>query len=242
MSIKIKMSKVENVNICYICDLAFETRKQFVKHKLSDEHLNRARKEYEDEVEHEILGRVYNPDEDDYILKPKDNTKDIIKTKTETKAKTKTDIETSAKPLRGWSKTHGDNNIYTRIKYECKECHEEFRNKIALTTHSYIHNRKYLKNTEYFDINSSQNMREFYITDKAGNYIEDIDEAINNSLEEIKNCYQFRKVKSFLNIRSQLSVNIKREPKKKLKLLKYFSTLTILLKTKNMTMETSHNG
>ena len=39
---------------------------------------------------------------------------------------------------------------------------------IALTTHSYIHNCKYLENTEYFDINSSQNMKEFYITDKAG--------------------------------------------------------------------------
>ena len=86
------MSKVENVNFCYICDLVFETRKQFVKHNLSDELLNRARKEYEDEVEDlqsgfanpqsgftdEILERVYNPDEDDHILKPKDNTKDII--------------------------------------------------------------------------------------------------------------------------------------------------------------------
>ena len=40
-------------------------------------------------------------------------------------------------------------------------------------------------------------MKEFYITDKAGNYIEDINEAVNISLEEIKNCYQFRKVKSF---------------------------------------------
>ena len=40
-------------------------------------------------------------------------------------------------------------------------------------------------------------MREFYITDKGGNYIENIDEATNYSLEEIKNCYQFRKVKSF---------------------------------------------
>ena len=39
-------------------------------------------------------------------------------------------------------------------------------------------------------------MREFCITDKSGNYIEDIDEATNSSLEEIKNCYQFRKVKS----------------------------------------------
>ena len=197
LSIKIKISKVENVNFCYICDLAFETKKQFVKHNLSDEHLNRARKEYEYEVENEILERVYNPDDDDdYILKPKDNTKDI-KTKTETKANTKTDCETLVKPLRGWSKTHGDNNIYTRNKYECKECHEEFRKKIALTTHSYCHNCKYLENTEYFYINSSQNMRDFYITDKAGNYIEDIDEAINNSLEEIKSCYQYRKVKSF---------------------------------------------
>ena len=87
LSIKIKISKVENVNFCYICDLAFETRKQFVKHNLSDEHLNRVRKEFEYEAEGEILERLYNPDEDDYILKPKDlrssfanNTKDIIKT------------------------------------------------------------------------------------------------------------------------------------------------------------------
>ena len=132
---------------------------------------------------------MYNPDEDYYVIRPKDlrssfakNTQDNIKTKTETKAKTKTDT---------------DDNIYTRIKFECIECHEEFRNKIALTTHSYSHNRMYLENTEDFDRNSSQNIREFYITDKGGNYIEDIDEAINYYLEEIKSCYQFRKVKSF---------------------------------------------
>ena len=40
-------------------------------------------------------------------------------------------------------------------------------------------------------------MKKYYITDNDGSYIEDIDEAINNSLEEVKNCYQFRKVKSF---------------------------------------------
>ena len=84
-------------------------------------------------------------------------------------------------------------------------------------------------------------MKENYITDKAGNYIEDIDETINNSLEEIEICYQFRKVKSF-DIRSQPSVSTRREPKKKLKLLKYFSTLTILLIAQYMKMETSHNG
>ena len=125
------------------------------------------------------------------------------------------------------TKTKTEDSIYSKIKYECKECHEEFRNKIALTTHSYSHNRKYLENTEAFDINSSQNMREFYITDKVGNYIEDIDEATNYSLEEIKNCYQFRKVD--LNIRSRLNVIIRREPKKKLKLLKYSSILIILI-------------
>ena len=63
--------------------------------------------------------------------------------------------------------------------------------------YSYSHNRKYLESTGDFDINSSQNMREFYITDKGRNYIEDIDEATNYCLEEIKNCYQFRKVLSF---------------------------------------------
>ena len=33
---------------------------------------------------------------------------------------------------------------------------------IMVTTHSYSHNRKYLENTEDFDINSSQNMRVLY--------------------------------------------------------------------------------
>ena len=230
------MSSVENVNLCYICDLAFEIRKQFVKHNLSDEHLNKARKEYEDEVEDPQSGvtdetkeRVYNSDEDYYVLRAKDlrssfanNTKDVIKTKTETETKSKT-------------KTDTDDNISPRIKYECKECHEEFRNKIALTTHSNSHNRMYLENTEDFDINSSQNMREFYITDKGGNYIEDLDEATNYSLEEIKTVTSIEKLR-VLNIRSRPSVSTRKEPKKKLKLLKYFSTLTILLKTQYMKM------
>ena len=77
--------------------------------------------------------------------KPKDNIKDIIKTKPTTKTNPSTKLK---------------DNIYSRIKYECKECQKEFKNKIALTTHSYSHNRKYLENTEYFDINSSQNMKE----------------------------------------------------------------------------------
>ena len=45
-----RMSKVESVNFCSICDLAFEIRKQITKNNLSDEHLNNARKEMEDET------------------------------------------------------------------------------------------------------------------------------------------------------------------------------------------------
>ena len=114
------MSNVESVNFCYFCDLAFETRKQFIKHHLSDEHLNRARKEYEFDVEDETKERVYDVEEDDYILKPttitKNNTGDMIKTKTTTN--NKADAKTKHKT---------EDNIYTRLKFECNECHEEFR-------------------------------------------------------------------------------------------------------------------
>ena len=120
------------INFCDVCNLSFETKKVLYRHQSYDlKHKKLLQKMFESEKE--ISERVYNSDEDDYIIK--------------TKAKT-------------------EDSIYSKIKYECKECHEELRNKIALTTHSYSHNRKYLENTEDFDINSSQNMREFYITDK----------------------------------------------------------------------------
>ena len=95
------------------------------------------------------------------IEKMYDSDGDFIYVKTSTKTETKDFIKTKTKP--------GD-NIYTIIKFECTEC-EEFKSKVALTTHSYSHNRMYLENTENFDINSSQNIRDFYITDKGGNYI-----------------------------------------------------------------------
>ena len=151
------------INFCDVCNLCFESKKGFYRHQSYDlKHKELLEKMFESEEE-EISERVYNLDEDDYIIK--------------TKAKT-------------------ENNIYSKFRYECKECHEEFRYKIALTTQSYSHNCKYLENTEDFDINSSQNMREFYITEKGGNYIEDMDESTNYSLEEIKNCYQFCRNKS----------------------------------------------
>ena len=180
------------INFCDVCILSFETKKGLYRHQSYDlKHKELLEKMFESEEE-EISERVYNSDEDDYIIK----TRDIIKTETE-------------------------NNIYSKIRFICKECHEEFRNKIALTTHSYSHNRKYLENKEDFDINSIQNMREFYITDKGGNYIEDIDEATNYSLEEIKNCYQYRKVKSF-NYKIRAECEYKKRTKEEVKITKIF--------------------
>ena len=86
-------------------------------------------------MEDETMERVYGSEEAYYFLRPKTkvasplapqpkyNNKDIIKSKPITKPKTKT-----------------DDSIYSGIKYECKECHAKFRNKIAQTTHSYSHN------------------------------------------------------------------------------------------------------
>ena len=161
------------INFCDVCNLSFESKKFKFLYRHQSYHIKHRellQKMFESEEE-EISERVYNQDEDDYIIKTKPKTENNIYFKIR-----------SLKPFHG---------------YESKECHEEFRNIIALTTHSCSHNRKYLENTDDFDINSSQNMSEFYITDKGVNYIEDIDEATNYSLEEIKNCYQFRKVKSF---------------------------------------------
>ena len=64
-------------------------------------------------------------------------------------------------------------------------------------------------------------MRDFYITDKGGDYIEDIDEATNYSLYEIKNCYQFHKVKSF-KYKATAECDYKKRTKDEVKIAKIF--------------------
>ena len=64
---------------------------------------------------------MYDSDED--FIYPKNSTK--TKTGTKTKDNTKDIIKTKpSKP-----KTETEDSIYTRIKYEYKECHGELRNK-----------------------------------------------------------------------------------------------------------------
>ena len=84
-------------------------------------------------------------------------------------------------------------------------------------------------------------MREFYITDKAGNYIEDINEAINNTIEEIKICYQFRKNKSFrYKIRSECEY--KKRTKEEVKITKIFFNTDYNINNAIYDRATSNNG
>ena len=85
------------INFCDVCNLSFETKKGLYRHQSYNlKHQELLEKMFESEEE-EILERVYNLDEDDYIIKNKPATK---------------------------PKTKSEEDIYTRIKYECKECHE----------------------------------------------------------------------------------------------------------------------
>ena len=58
---------------------------------------------------------------------------------------------------------------------------------------------------------------------------------------KLKTVTSFLKLR-VLNIRSRLNVTIRREPKEKLKLLKYFSILIILIIMQYMIMVTSIGG
>ena len=148
----------------------------------------------------ETMEMVHDSKEEYYFLRPKTKGASPLVPKLKIKLKILLKLNSSLnlkfKPKMGWKPCYAIVSTL-ELSMNKKNVMQNLEKKIAVTAQSYSHNRKYPENTEYFDISSSQNMKELYITDKAGNYIEDIDEAINNSLEAIKNCYQFCKVKSF---------------------------------------------
>ena len=84
-------------------------------------------------------------------------------------------------------------------------------------------------------------MREFFDRDRYETYIEDTSEATNNSLEDIKNCFQHRPLKTFC-IRLQKNVSTRRELKTKLYSQKYSSTKSTLLLMLYMNTQTSKIG
>ena len=74
------------INFCDVCNLSFESKNGLYRHQSYDlKHKELLEKMFESEEE-EISERVYNPDEDDYIIKTRAKTK----TETELKLKLKT--------------------------------------------------------------------------------------------------------------------------------------------------------
>ena len=165
-------------NDCIVCTLSFNSMKDFLKHTLSGEHQKRAREIMMDLAEAETKGApplptktipknmkvVFDLEEEDYTFRnkkplptahtPKGNTKDTIKTKGPPAlvGVTRHTLLLAEAEADDGPEAMLRHNIYSKIKFICNGCIEEF--KIALTAHSYSHNRKYLENTEYFDRSS----------------------------------------------------------------------------------------
>ena len=82
------MSQTTNtsvINICDFCNLSFESKKGLYRHQSYDlkhkELLEIMFCRRMESAEEELSERVYNSDEDDYIIRTKTKTKDNIKTK-----------------------------------------------------------------------------------------------------------------------------------------------------------------
>ena len=143
-----------------------------------------------DSEEEEILERVYNSDEDDYIIK--------TRAKAETKTKT---VNIKTKDI---IKTETETGIDIAKTEPCWICGDKFKNQIGLQTHMNKHMRESVISTDprngytnpsfanqgtcfadNYTIKSSFNQRQLYIT-KPGSYINDINEPIDNILDGFK--------------------------------------------------------
>ena len=114
--------------------------------------------------EEESLEKAYKSDEDDYMSKTKTKTKDAIKTKDI--IKTETETETKTEP--------------------CWVCGDKFKNQIGLQTHMNKHWRENVVLNDNYNIKSSFNQRQLYITKSNGSFIKDINEPVDYISDEFK--------------------------------------------------------
>ena len=183
----LQSTNITVTNFCDVCNLSFETKKGLYRHQSYDlKHKELLEKMFESEEE--IMERVHDSDEDDYLLKPKTkaktNTKDIIKTKTKTETKDITKTETELK-----------NDIDIAKTEPCSVCGDKFKNQIGRQTHMNKHMRESVisENPRFanYSIKPSFNQRQLYIA-KSGSYINDINEPIDYTLDGFK---QFKSYK-----------------------------------------------
>ena len=133
--------------------------------------------------EEEILERVYNSDEDDYI----------IKSRAKAENKTKTDIIKTKDVI----KPETESGIDIAKTEPCWVCGDKFKNQIGLQTHMNKHMTESVISTDpsfanqgtgfadNYTIKSSFNQKQLYIN-KPGSYINDINEPIDYILDGFK--------------------------------------------------------
>ena len=102
------------------------------------------------------MERVYDPEEDDYILVPK---------------KVLPELETRAKP---------------QTVFPCWVCGQTFKNDIGLQTHMNKHWRENVAQDTNFNIKSSFNQKQLYFTKSDDSFIKDVNEPIDCILDGFK--------------------------------------------------------
>ena len=163
-----------NVNFCDVCDFSFETKKGIYGHQsYNSEHKKLLESSFvsDDEAPSMLslmLKGLYPLQPN---LKSKLELNSYLRTQKEYMSRMKTSTFSFLKLKRNVTpkillNLNPNPNLHLK-KISTPELSMNVQNIFqhleALTTHSYSHNPKYLENTEYFDINSSQNIKEFYI-------------------------------------------------------------------------------
>ena len=135
------------INFCDVCNLSFESKKGLYRHQSYDlKHRELMEKRLKSEEE-EILERVYNSDEDNYI----------IKTRAKAETKTKTDI----------IKTETESGIDIAKTEPCWVSGYKFKNQIGLQTHMNKHMRESVISTDPIFANQGTCLADNYILNQA---------------------------------------------------------------------------
>ena len=191
-----------NVNFCDICNFSFNSMKDFLKHALSSGHQKITRDMIMDLDEAETapppqpqpkhksapppvgekrlalhkpkpkpitenMERVYDPEEDDYILVPK---------------KVLPELKRASPPAK------------PQIVVQCWVCGQNFKKYIGLHLHMKKHWRENVAQDNNFNIKSSFNQKQLFITKSDDCFIKDVNEPIGYILDEFKpfKSYKYR--------------------------------------------------
>ena len=176
-------TNISVINFCDVCNLSLESKRGLYRHQSNDlKHKELLEKLFESEEE-EISKRVYNSDEDDYI----------IKTRAKAETKTKTDIIKTKDII----KTETETGMEIAKTEPCWVGGNKFKNQTGLQTHMNKYMRESVISTDLrssctdpsfadtYTIKSSFIQRQLYDT-KPVSYINDINEPIDYILDGFK--------------------------------------------------------